>query len=198
MKLYYAPGACSLADHIALIEADLPYTLAKVDLKTKTIEDGSDYAAINPKGYVPALALDGGEVLTENIAILSYIADRSGKLMPAEGLQHFRVLEAAAFVSTELHKNFKPFFNPAASEAEKDEARDMLERRFATIDAMLGDRDFVVGHALTIADCYLFVILTWAKKNGLALPDNVQAFFDHFRQRPSVGRAMAEEGLRAA
>jgi len=199
MKLYYAPGACSLADHIALIEAGLPYSLVKVDLKTKRTEDGADYGTINPKCYVPALALDSDEgVLTENIAILAYIAQKSGKLMPASGLPRLRVLEAAAFVSTELHKNFKPFFNPAASEAEKDEARNLLEKRFAAIDAMLDDKGFLLGDDPTIADCYLFVTLTWARKNELGLPRRVQTFFDHFRKRPSVERAMTEEGLTPA
>ena len=199
MKLYYAPGACSLADHIALIEAGLPYSLVKVDLKSKKTEDGADFSTINPKCYVPALALDGNDgVLTENIAILSYIAEKSGKLMPASGLAHFRVIEATAFVSTELHKNFKPFFNPMASAADKDAARAMLDRRFATIDAMLDGHAFLVGDSPTIADCYLFVMLTWARKNGLKLPPRVQAFFDRFRERPSVGRALAEEGLNPA
>jgi len=198
MKLYYSPGACSLADHIALIEAGLPYELVKVDLKAKQTEDGGDYEAVNPKGYVPALALDDGGVLTENIAVLSYIAERSGSLMPSGGLQRIRVLEATAFVSTELHKNFKPFFNPAASEAEKDEAGALLGKRFGAVDAMLDDRGFLLGDEPTIADCYLFVMLIWAKKNELHLPERLRGFFERFRHRPSVGRAMTEEGLAIA
>src|SRR5215211_6432700 len=119
MKLYYAPGACSLADHIALIEAGLPFQTEKVDLKTKRTETGADYMSLNPKGYVPALELDDGQILTENIAVLSYVADRSGKLMPANGMPRWRVLETTAFISTELHKNFKPFFASGADDTQK-------------------------------------------------------------------------------
>jgi len=198
MKLYYAPGACSLADHIALIEAGLPYDLAKVDLKTKQTEDGGDFTAVNPKGYVPTLALDDGGILTENIAVLTYIAETSGKLMPSAMLPRIRVLEALSFVSTELHKSFRPFFNPAASDAERDEARALLEKRFAAIDAMLDHHGFLLGDQPTIADCYLFVMLTWARKNGIEVPERVQGFFDRFRQRASVTRALAEEGLEPA
>jgi glutathione S-transferase len=196
MKLYYAPGACSLADHIALIEAGLRFDLEKVDLKTKRTESGGDYLAINPKGYVPALALDDGALLTENIAVLGYIADRAGKLMPRSGMAHWRVLEANAFISSELHKNFKPFFSPGAGEAEKREAADMLGKRFALLGDQLGERDFLVGEEISIADCYLFVMLGWAREQaGVGLPPNLVAFHDRMKRRPSVAKAMAEEGL---
>ena len=195
MKLYYAPGACSLADHIALHEAGQTFDLVKVDLKAKTTEDGRDFTRINPKGYVPALELDDGETLTENIAVLSYIADLSGRLMPATGLAHWRVLETTAFISTEIHKSFKPFFNPKASEAEKDEARAMLTKRFGLMEARLGDRAFIVGEEMSIADCYLFVMLLWAAKNGLEVPEHLAGYRDRLKQRPAVRLALEHEGL---
>ena len=195
MKLYYARGACSLADHIALAEAGLTYDLVQVDLKAKTTEDGRDFATINPKGYVPALELDDGAVLTENLACLSYIADQAERLMPAHGMPHWRVLETATFITTEIHKNFKPFFNPAASDAEKDEAKSVLQKRFATIADQLGNRGFVVGDAISIADCYLFVMVMWARKNGVELSPALDGYFDRMRQRPAVAQALREEGL---
>ena len=195
MKLYYAPGACSLADHIALHEAGVEFDLAKVDLKAKTTESGEDFTRINPKGYVPALELDDGETLTENIAVLSYIAALSGTLMPAAGLPHWRVLETLAFVSTELHKNFKPFFNPAASDAERDEARKLLGKRFGLMEDRLGDRAFIVGEEMSVADCYLFVMLLWAKKQGLDVPERLSAYFERLARRPAVKLALEHEGL---
>ncbi len=196
MKLYYAPGACSLADHIALAEAGLPYELEKVDLKAKTTESGADYATINPKGYVPALTLDDGETLTENIAVLNYIAAVSGKLMPKEGLPHWRVLEAAAFVSTELHKNYKPFFSPDSTDAEKHKAAEILGKRYALLEQRLGGRSFIVGDDISIADCYLFVMLMWAKEKAhLPVPAGLDAYFARMKQRPAVQKALKEEGL---
>ena len=195
MKLYYTPGACSLADHIALAEAQLSYDLVKVDLRAKRTEDGRDFNEINPKGYVPTLELDDGSRLTENIAILSYIADEAGTLMPASGLPRYRVLETAAFVSTELHKNFKPFFNPAASEAERDEAKNVLAKRFATVAGQIGGTGFVAGDVISIADCYLFVMLMWARKNSVDLPGTLGEYFHRLKQRPAFARALSEEGL---
>ena len=196
MKLYYSPGACSLADHIALIESGLPFEAVKVDLKTKVTEVGEDYAAINPKGYVPALSLDDGEILTENVAVLSYIADRSGRLMPKDRIPHWRVLEMTAFISTELHKNYAAFFTPGASEDDKNAARAALARRYALIEASLGDRAFIVGEALSVADCYLFVMLFWAKtKVGLDVPPHLSAYYERLSQLPSIRQALADEGL---
>ena len=200
MKLYYAPGACSLADHIALAEAGLPYDLVKVDLRAKTTEDEQDFSAINPKGYVPALTLDNGETLTENIAVLSYIGTQGGgtqggALLRKDGLQHFRVLETTSFVSTELHKNFKPFFNPASSEAEKDEARKMLGTRFGQVAELLDGRDYIVGDVLSVADCYLFVMLMWADKNEVDVPEALTAYAGRLISRPAFTRALREEGL---
>ncbi len=196
MKLYYAPGACSLADHIALIESNAAYELEKVDLKTRQTENGEDYLTINPKGYVPALRLDDGELLTENIAILSYVATHSGTLMPPDGMAHWRVLETTAFISTELHKSFKPLLTPGSSDDEKDRAKETLTKRFDLVEQRLGNRAFIVGEELTIADCYLFVMLMWAKeKVGLTIPRHLTAYYETFKRRPSIVRAFHEEGL---
>ncbi|MET0366384.1 MAG: glutathione binding-like protein [Sphingobium sp.] len=196
MNLYYSPGACSLADHIALLESGLSFEAVKVDLKEKKTEDGRDYTAINPKGYVPALELDDGAILTENIAILSYIADTSGKLMPAEGLARCRVLEAMAFISTEIHKSHKPFFSPDARDADKAAAKDMLLKRYAILEKQLGDGPYLFGESVTAADCYLAVMLFWGKtKVGLDLPPALSAYYDRMTERPAVRQAMTDEGL---
>jgi glutathione S-transferase len=198
MKLYFSPGACSLASHIALIAGGITHDLVKVDLKAKTTDGGEDFMTINPKGYVPALGLDDGEVLTENIAVLSYLGSQAPKLFPpaSEGMIYWRTLETLAFVSTELHKNFKPFFNPKASEAEKDQARDTLTQRFGLMEARLGDRAFIVGEGLSVVDCYLFVTLFWAsEKVKLALPEHLSAYYQRLRTLPAVAQALSEEGL---
>ncbi len=195
MKLYYSPGACSLADHIALIEAGLPYSLAKVDLKTKRTEADDDYLAVNPKGYVPALVLDDGAVVTENLAILSLIAERSGRLLAPGPLGRIRALEATAYVSGELHKNFKPFFNPVASDAERDEARATLVKRYALLADQLGEQPFLFGDALSMADCYLFVTLRWAARFEVPVGERLEAYRERVRGLPAVARALEEEGL---
>jgi glutathione S-transferase len=196
MKLYYAPGACSLADHIALAEAGLPYRLEKVDLKSKTTETGADYTTINPKGYVPALELDDGEVLTENIAVLSYIAATAGTLTPKTGLPHWRVLETTSFVSTEIHKNYKPLFTPDSTDADKRTAGEVIAKRLALLEGSLGDSAFIVGDDISIADCYLFVMLMWAKEKAhLPVPPHLDAYYARIKQRPAVQRALREEGL---
>jgi glutathione S-transferase len=196
MKLYYAPGACSLADHIALLESGLPFELEMVDLKDKKTDRGADYFTINPKGYVPALMLDDGEVLTENIAILSYIAAHSGAFLLRDDLDHWRVLEATAFISTELHKAFKPIFLPGSSTDDQANAKKILATRFSHVEDLLGDRKFIVGEGMTIADCYLFVMLMWAReKAGMALPPALNAYFERLAKRPAIVRALQEEGL---
>jgi glutathione S-transferase len=196
MKLFYAPGACSLADHIALIETGADYALEKVDIKAKRTEAGHDYTKINPKGYVPALELDGGDILTENVAILSYLASQSGKLMPAGGIGHWRVLETTAYISTELHKNFKPLFTPNSTDDEKAQAEDALGKRFGLLEERLAASEFISGDEMTVADCYLFVMLMWAKdKFGLTLQPGLDAYYDRLKQRPGIARALKEEGL---
>ncbi len=195
MKLYYSPGACSLADHIALIEGGLPFEAIKVDLKAKKTAGGGDFCAINPKGYVPALELDDGTVLTENIAILSFIAEQAGGLLPPDEMGRFRVLEALAYISTELHKGFKPFFS-GASEEEKERAREVLAKRFALFDDKLAEQKFAAGENFTVADCYLFVMLLWATtKASVVLPPNLTAYYERLSAREGVRKALSDEGL---
>jgi glutathione S-transferase len=196
MKLYYSPGACSLADHIALHEAGLSFEHEKVDLKGKRTEGGADYLAVNPKGYVPALSLDSGALLTENVAILDWIAHQDAKLAPSGAMGHSRLLEALAYISAELHKGFKPFFAGAGDE-EKAKAAETLGKRFAYLaDTMAGD--YLLGPDISVADCYLFVMLLWAQKNGIQPPAKLKALGERMLQRPSVQEAMKHEQLPAA
>ena len=194
MILYYAPGGCSLADHIALIEAGLPYKLVKVG-RDKRIEDGRDFMTINPKGYLPVLELNDGTFLTENLAILAYIAHQAGALLPADGLGRWRALEATSFMTTEFHGNFRPFFHHDATDAERARARRMLVKHFAAIAEQLGDSPFLVGDRMTIADPYLVVMLMWAGKNEIEVPDRLTGYLAQMKKMPSVARALADEGL---
>jgi glutathione S-transferase len=195
--LYYAPGACSQASHIALIEAAISYQLVKVG-RDKQTDDGRDFKTINPKGYTPALKLDDGTILTESLAILAYIADKSGKLLAKDGLDHWRALEATAFMATELHGNFRPFFYPDSTAAEKDKAGKMLVTHFATLAGQLGERKFLVGEQMTIADAYLFVMLTWAAMMGIAVSERLVTYAARMKSEPSVAKALAKEGLAGA
>ncbi len=193
MKLYYAPGACSLADHIALHEAGLPFQHEKVDLKAKRTEHGDDYAAINPKGYVPALTLDSGETLSENIAILDWIAHQDSALKPSGPMGHTHLLEALAYISTEIHKGFKPFFAGAGADEKKKASDTILKRIGYLADTMTGD--FLFGPTVSVADCYLFVMLVWARKFELDIPSKLAAYRDRMMQLASVQKAMKHEGL---
>ncbi|MCC2612384.1 glutathione binding-like protein [Neorhizobium sp. Rsf11] len=193
MKLFYYPAACSLADHIALIETGLPYGLSGIDREKKT-EDGRDFLSINPKGYIPALELEDGTILTENQIILNYIAERSGKLLPEGGIARWRTLEALAFMSSEIHTNYAPFFRDFP-EPEKVRAREKLKKAFAILADQMGQKQFLIADEMTIADCYLFWVLMVAPKSGVELPENLQACFDRMRVRSSVIQAFAEEGL---
>lgn len=193
MKLYYAPGACSLADHIALHEAGLPFELDKVDLRAKRTQAGIDYMTINPKGYVPALTLDSGETLSENIAILDWVAHQEASLKPSGALGHTHLLEALAFISTELHKSFKPFFADSGDD-EKAKAEETILKRMAYLaDTMQGD--FLFGPKVSVADCYLFVMLLWAGKFEFDIPARLAGFRDRMMERPAVRTAMSHEGL---
>ena len=193
MKLYYAPGACSLADHIALHEAGLSFEHEKVDLRAKRTESGADFTAINPKGYVPALTLDSGETLSENIAILDWIAHQAPGLKPSGPMGHTHLLEALAFVSTEIHKSFKPLFVGGSDEEKSKAAAYILKRMTYLADTMAGD--YLFGEDVSAADCYLFVMLLWAGKFGLETPAKLAAFSDRMMQRPAVRKAMTHEGL---
>jgi glutathione S-transferase len=194
MKLYYSPGACSLADHIALHEAGLRFDRVQVNLKGHRTETGGDYAMINPKGYVPALQFDDGAVLTENIAILSWIADQAPALTPQGPMGRYRLLEMLAFISTELHKSFKPFFQPDAGETAKGQAREQIEKRLSWLADRL-QSDFLMGDAMSVADAYLFVMLMWASKNGLTIPAPLAAYSERLRTRPAVRLSLEHEGL---
>ena len=196
MKLYYSPGACSLADHIALIEAELPFDAVKVDLKTKKTVDGGDYLTVNPKGYVPALGLDDGEVLTENVAILGYLADQADTLMPGGTLARYRLLEALAYISSELHKGFKPFFAPGASDEEKASAKEALGKRYALFERQLSSSEYLLGDMMSAADCYLYVMLFWSKtKADVPVPPSLTSYYERLSSRESVRRALSDEGL---
>ncbi|HEX6016014.1 MAG TPA: glutathione transferase GstA [Geminicoccaceae bacterium] len=201
MKLYYAPGACSLSPHIVLREAGLDFHLERVDLASQKTETGADYRAINPKGYVPALQLDDGQVLTEGAAIVQYLADRkpeAGLVPPAGTLERARVQEHLNFVASELHKAFSPLFSPATSTEAKDAARAKVRQRLDDVERMLADgRPFLVGDRFTVADAYLFVVAGWAKPTeiGLVAWPHVEAFVDRVGAREAVQEAMRAEGL---
>jgi glutathione S-transferase len=193
MILYYYPGACSLADHIALIEAGLDYTLISITHEKKT-EDRRDFLSINPKGYIPALELDDGEVLTENIVILNYIAEISGKLLPQTNILRWRVLEALAFMSTEIHGSYAPFFRNFP-ETEKERAREKLSRAFSLLDSQLDDKKYLICEELTVADFYLFWVLMASERTGIQLTQRLQRYYARMKLLPSVDRALNEEGL---
>jgi glutathione S-transferase len=193
MKLYLTPGACSLADHIALQEAGLVFDRIRVDLETKRTEDGGDYTKINPKGYVPALVLDDEQLLTENVAILSWVADRDPKLGPGGELGRTRLIEMLAFIATELHKPFGRYFF-STSDVEKQAAEDAILRRLDFLAGRLRG-DYLFGSEFSVADAYLYVMLRWGRMKGLDLPEPLSAFAERMNTRPSVRLALQHEGL---
>jgi glutathione S-transferase len=200
MKLYYLKGACSLASYISLCEAGVKFEAAAVDRQTRKTPDGEEFAKVNPKGYVPALRLDNGEVLTENVAVLQYIADLapSGKLAPPAGtFARFRMVEWLAFVNGELHKAVSPIFNPAAGDAVKEFARANLTRRLDWLDKEWGTRQFLMGDQFTVADAYLWVVFGWLPRVGFDTSKwpNLKAFHERVAQRPAVQQALKGEGL---
>jgi len=200
MKLYYAPGACSLSPHIVLREAGFDITLEKVNLRTKETESGGNFLAINPKGYVPALELDGGEILTEGPAIIQYVADLvpEKKLVPPAGtLARARVQEWLNFIGTELHKSFSPLFNPATSDDAKAAARALIDRRLAFTASALDAQPYLTGDSFTVADAYLFTVLSWTGfvKVDITPWPSLGAYFERIKARPAVQAAMAAEGL---
>jgi glutathione S-transferase len=200
MKLYYAPGACSQAPHILLHEIGLSHEAERVELAAKKLEDGSDYLKVNPKGAVPALQLDSGEVLTENAVILQYLGDRANwpEVLPPMGdFRRYRVLEMVNFITTELHKRFGMLFNPNAGDDTKRLVTDELGKKLDYIDRQLGDGPFLFGDDLTLPDAYLFVITGWAEKmlGGLDRWPNLKAFRARMMERPSVRNVLEFEGL---
>jgi len=200
MKLYYAPGACSLSPHIALREAGLAFTLEKVDLKTRSLAGGGDYLAVNPKGYVPALQLDNGDVLTEGPAIVQYVADQRPQsgLAPAAGTpERYRLAEWLNFITSELHKSYSPLFSADAAPGWKDAARANIARRLDVIERHLDGKSYLLGERFTVADGYLFTVLNWSgwTKFDLSKWPRVQAYLARIAARPKVREAMAAEGL---
>lgn len=200
MKLFLKPGSCSLASHIVLEEIGRPYETEAVDLAKKVTASGADFWAINPKGYVPALLLDDGDLLTEGPAILQYLADQATELnlAPANGSKARYLLQSwLTFIGTEIHKNFSPFFNPAATPEMKDLARANLQRRLAYVDDQLSGHDFLLDNTYSVADAYLFTVLGWAKyiKLDLSAWPNLTGFQARMASRPAVQRAMKAEGL---
>jgi glutathione S-transferase len=203
MKLYYSPGACSLSPHIALLEAGLPYDLVKVDLRAKKLENGDDFLQINPKGQVPALALDSGELVTEGPVIVQMIADKAPakNLAPArDSAERYKLLEWLNFITGELHKNFSPLFNPAIPDEVKNFFRDRIMGKFRYIDTQLAGRDYLMGKQFTVADGYLYTMLRWADghKLDLAALKNLMAFKARVDARPKVQEALTKEGLMKA
>jgi glutathione S-transferase len=199
MKLYYSPGACSLSPHIALLEAGIIHDLAKVDLKAKRLEDGGDFLKVNPKGQVPVLVLDNNEQLTEGPVIVQAIADKvpDKKLAPAAGTsERYRLQEWLNFVTSELHKNFSPLFQPALSDETKAFFRNRLFDKFKYVDETLVGKDYLMGR-FSVADGYLYVMLRWADaiKLDLGSLKNLAAYKARMAARPKVQEALKSEGL---
>jgi glutathione S-transferase len=200
MKLYFSPGACSMSPHIVLTEAGLNFSTEKVDLRTKRTASGADFSAINPKGYVPALELDDGTVLTEAPAVMQYIADLvpEKKLVPPFGtLERYQLMEWLNFIGTELHKNFGPLFNPIASDDMKAAAHANLNKRYAYVAQRLEGREYLTGARFTAADAYLFTVTNWSGGLGVDLSPwpALQAFQARVAARPAVQQTMRAEGL---
>ena len=193
MKLFYCPFACSLADHIALEEAGIDFERERVDLKSKMTATGRNYNELTSKGYVPALELDNGEILTENVAILDWIASHYPKLGVRGELGRTRLLETLAYISTELHRSLRPLWHSASAQ-EMEDARSAIETRLGYLSESLAG-DYLFGDDVTVADCYLFVMLLWAERFGLEAPGPLLAFRERMRARPAVKVALAVEGL---
>jgi glutathione S-transferase len=200
MKLYYSPGACSLSPHIALLEAGLPYDLVKVDLRAKKLENGDDYLKVNPKGQVPALGLDNGELVTEGPVIVQMIADKAAAknlAPPRDSNERYKLQEWLNFITGELHKNFGPLFQPALSDDTKAFFRDRVMGKFKYVDGQLAGRDYLMGQHFTVADGYLFTMLCWADRMKFDLSGlpTLLAYKARVAARPKVQEALTKEGL---
>jgi glutathione S-transferase len=199
MKLYYSPGACSLAPHIVAREAGLGVALEKVDLGAKRTETGRNYLTINPKGAVPALELDGGEVLTENAIVLQYLADKAPQsgLAVSDGMARWHFQELVNFIATELHKGFAPLWDSRTTPAGREIVGENLSKRFSILERQLGDQPYLTGETFTIADAYAYAVLKWANihKIDLSRWPRLVTFLDRVADRPAVRRALTEEGL---
>ena len=200
MKLYYFPGACSLASHIALQESGLSFETDKLDIPTKTTASGEDFLQINPKGYVPAVKLDDGSILTEGAAILQYVADQnpaSGLAPKAGTMERYRLQEWLNFIGTEIHKSYSPMFNKTAPDEAKNLARKLLAKRLGYVEARLADKPYLMGDSFTVADAYLFVVLNWSGHVGFDLDPfpKIKEYVARIAVRPAVLAAMKAEGL---
>jgi glutathione S-transferase len=200
MQLYFSPGACSLASHITAREAGISVDLKRADTKTKKLEDGSDYLAVNSKGAVPALKLDGGQVLTEGVAIMQYLADQKPEsgLAPKNGtLERYRVQEWLNYITSEVHKSFSPLWTPSNDQAVKDYALTNLKKKFDWVEKQLTGKQYLTGDSFTIADAYLFTVVNWVNPLGIDLTPwpQLQAFQARVAARPKVQEALAAEGL---
>ena len=203
MKLYYSPGACSLSPHIALLEAGLPYELIKVDLRAKKLENGDDFLNVNPKGQVPAVQFDSGELVTEGPVIVQMIADKAGKnLAPArDSDERYKMLEWLNFITTELHKNLGPMFSPVLADDAKAFFKDRTMGKFKYLETAIAGRDYLMGKQFTVADGYLFTMLMWATdrlKFDLSAMPNLLAYKARVAARPKVQEALTKEGLMKA
>ncbi|HEX3896126.1 MAG TPA: glutathione transferase GstA [Rudaea sp.] len=204
MKLYFAPGACSLSPHIVLRELGIPFDLIKVDMSSKKTSDGDDFASVNPKGYVPALKTDDGKVLTEGVAINQFLADKKPEagLAPANGtFERYKLQEMLNFISTEIHKTYSPLFNSSLPDAARDIFMDKLKKRFGELDTLLSKQDFLTGSKFTIADAYLYTVLRWAPKFKIDIKQwpALARFYDRVDSRPAVKAAVeAENAAKAA
>jgi glutathione S-transferase len=200
MKLYYAPGACSLSPHIVASELGLDVQLEKVDLKAHVAANGADYFAINPKGYVPALQMENGEVLTEGPAIVQYLADRKpdSGLAPANGTtERYRLQETLGYINSEIHKTYSTLFNAKTTPEVRQEKTEYLAKRYELIEKQLAGHDYLFGNRFTVADAYLFTVTNWAHhlKVDLSAFPNLTAFQKRVAARPAVQAAMRAEGL---
>ncbi len=201
MKLFYKPGACSLASHITLRESGKDFSLIGVDLMHKRMENGDDFLKVNPKGQVPALLLDDNTLLTEGVAIMQYIADSVSDrqlLAPVGTINRYKTLEWLNFIATELHKGFTPLFRPDTPEDYKPTVRALLDKKLAYIDESLAGAQWISGSRFTIADAYLFTVLRWAfaVKLDMAGYKNIADYMARVAARPAVAAAMAAEGLK--
>ncbi|MDM3441487.1 glutathione transferase GstA [Citrobacter sp. Cb063] len=200
MKLFYKPGACSLASHITLRESGKDFTLDGVDLMKKRLENGDDFFAVNPKGQVPALLLDDGTLLTEGVAIMQYLADTVPDrqlLAPTSSLARYKTIEWLNYIATELHKGFTPLFRPDTPEDFKPTVRALLEKKMQYVNDALQDNQWICGSRFSIADAYLFTVLRWAYavKLNMAGLSNIDAYMARMAERPAVAAALKAEGL---
>ncbi len=200
MKLFYSAGACSLSPHIVAREAGIDLKLQKVDNTTKTMKVDGDFWTVNPKGYVPALELDNGEILTEGAVIVQYLADLmpKSKLAPQNGTwERTRLQEMLGYINSEIHKTFSPLWNPKVSADVRKERTEVLRTRYALLDKQLAGKKFLFGDQFTVADAYLFVVTNWAKSTKVDLSEftNIQAFQIRVAAKPAVVAAMTAEGL---